>query len=294
LQGRRARFSALLLALAASSAACARPHGAAPHAAAEIAAQPPANSPAHGRQLWERAEALSAQGRAVAVQRFVLGEAEAAGHAASHRREVLEAEAARWRDAEIAAYEALVDAPELRAMPERPAALLALAQALQDGGDEEAAIARYQQLAAEHPTSPGAPEAELALANLAFAEGDLEEAALRCDGALRGARPALRKRALYVKAWSLRGLGRGSYRAAMEVLREILRLGRAAPGSLEATIDDAAARELVSLYAAYGDPEKAEAFFASAGDAGGALLDAVRARSRGEGRRLERLERRTD
>jgi hypothetical protein len=80
----------------------------------------------------------------------------------------------------------------------------------------------------------------------------------------------------------------------MEALREILRLGRAAPGSLEVTIDEAAARELVSLYAAYGDPEQAEAFFASAGDAGGELLAAVRARTGGEGRRLERLERRTD
>jgi tetratricopeptide (TPR) repeat protein len=242
----------------------------------------------------ERAEALRARGRAVAVQLFVLGEAEASGGAAARgRREVLEAEAARWRAGAIAAYRELVDAPDLKALPERPGALLALAQALQDSGEAEEAKARYRQLTGEHPDSAEAPEAHMALANLAFAEDDIEEASRRCDGALLGAGAGLRKRALYLKSWSLRGLGPTSYRAAMEALREIVRLGRGVPGSLEAAIDEAAERELVTLYAAHGDPDQADAFFASAGDTGRELLAAVRARSNGQGRRLERLDRRT-
>lgn len=251
---------------------------------------------ARSRRLWERAEALRAEDRAAAVQLYMLSEAEAGGAAGPNveaRRRALEAQASQRRAEAIAAYRAICDDPDLRAAPERPAALFALARAMHDAGDIDEAKARYRQLADEHPVAPDAPEAQLALANLAFADGDAEEAAWRCEGALRpDASPALRKRALYLKSWSLRGRGRREARAAMEALREIVRTRCAPPGSLEATIEEAAARELVSLYTAHGDPDEAAAFFAAAGEAGPELLAAARARGLGTGRRLERLDRR--
>ncbi|KYF69435.1 hypothetical protein BE15_43820 [Sorangium cellulosum] len=103
-----------------------------------------------------------------------------------------------------------------------------------------------------------------------------------CDAALRGAAPhALRKRALYVKSWALRGLGGGAAtNEAMRALRAIVQLGPARAGSPEAAIDDAAERELVELYAAHGDLDQARAFFAGAGDrAGPRLLGEVEARA---------------
>lgn len=251
---------------------------------------------ARARQLWERAEALRAENRAASVQLYMLGEAEAGGSDAPKldaRRRALEGQVARRRAEAITVYRAICDAPDLRGAPERPAALFALARAMHDAGDIDEAKARYRQLAEEHPGAPETPEAQLALANLAFADGDAEEAAWRCEGALRhDAPPALRKRALYLKSWSLRGRGRTDARAAMEALREIVRTRGARPGTLEAEIEAAAARELVSLYTTHGDPDEAPAFFKGAGDAGPELLAAARARGLGTGRRLERLDRR--
>lgn len=300
----RPRFWSVALgfALLSSAVGCARPAAltgaaaAAPHPAAPEVAAEATGPAARGKELWRRAEALRAQGRAMTVQLFMLDEV--GGEAAQRRREVLEDQADEWRTAAIAVYEELVDAPDLQGLPERPAALYTLAQALQDHGDMEGAKARYRQLVEEFPTAKPTPDAYLALANLAFAEGELEEAAQRCDGALVRGSTWMRKRALYLKAWSLRGLGPGSYRQAMEALREIVRMGRAAPGSMEGALDEAAQRELVSMYAAHGDPDEADDFFAKVGEAGGQLLAAVRARSlgeggRGTGRRLERLERQT-
>jgi tetratricopeptide (TPR) repeat protein len=249
-----------------------------------------------GWQLWRRAEELARRRRAVAVQMFVLDEAgESGGERAEQRREALRAEDDRWRAQLVMTCQALVDGPGMEQLPERPAALLALAEALQDGGDVEGARERLTQLVEEHPRAKAAPDAYLALASMAFADEELEDAARDCDGALRYPGEARRKRALYLKAWSLRGLGKGEYPAAMEALREIVRLAPAAPGSLEAEIDAAAERELVALYAAHGDPEGANAFFAAAGRAAGErLLSEVRARAGSSGRRLERLDRPED
>ncbi|WP_437851877.1 hypothetical protein [Sorangium sp. So ce363] len=260
----------------------------APAPAARSGADPGASAAAE--PIFHEAESLAGRYRVIGVQLFVLdqaAEAGAAGGRGAARRAALEAEAARLRAGVAAAYAALVDAPALRAAEQRPRALLALARALQDGGDARGAEARLRQLALEHPASGEAAEAYLALADLAFAAGRLDEAVIACDGALRGAAGApLRKRALYVKSWSLRGLGgRSATEGAMRALRAIVQLGPARAGSLEATIDEAAERELVELYAAHGDLTQARAFFAGAGErAGPRLLGEVEARAARRGR----------
>ncbi|WP_437597266.1 tetratricopeptide repeat protein [Sorangium sp. So ce590] len=298
-----ARRLAAVAALALASAGCAAQGaparaggGAAPGARA---APGPATAPGAGaaaEQLFREAESLASRRRVIGVQLFVLDEAAeagAAGERAEARRAALEAEAARVLTRTVAAYAALVDAPALRAAKQRPPALLELALALQDSGDLRGAEARLRQLALEHPASREAPEAHLALANLAFAAGRLDEAVGACDGALGGvAGAALRKRALYVKSWSLRGLGgRDAVEEALEALRAIVRLGPAPAGSIEATIDEVAERELVELYAAHGDLARARAFFAGAGErAGPRLLGEVEARA-AQRRRPEPLDR---
>ncbi|WP_437731531.1 tetratricopeptide repeat protein [Sorangium sp. So ce1335] len=257
-------------------------------ATAPGAASVPGASAATAERLFREADSLASRRRAIGVQLFVLDEAAQAGAAGATgergaaRRDALEAEAARVLARTVAAYAALVDAPALRAAPPRPRALLALARALLDSGDLRGAEARLRQLALEHPASSEAPEAHLALADLAFAAGRLDEAVLACDAALRGAPPhALRKRALYVKSWSLRGLGgTAATGEALRALRAIVQLGPARAGSPEAAIDEAAERELVELYAAHGDLDQARAFFAGAGDrAGPRLLGEVEARA---------------
>ncbi|WP_437903671.1 tetratricopeptide repeat protein [Sorangium sp. So ce327] len=299
---RVAAFMALTLASAGCAAqgapALAARGGAAPGASAGGPA-PAARGGADGADagasaaaepIFREAESLAGRYRVIGVQLFVLdqaAEAGAAGARGAARRAALEAEAARLRAGVAAAYAALVDAPALRAAEQRPRALLALARALQDGGDARGAEARLRQLALEHPASGEAAEAYLALADLAFAAGRLDEAVSACDGALRGAAGApLRKRALYVKSWSLRGLGgRDATDGAMRALRAIVQLGPARSGSLEATIDEAAERELVELYAAHGDLAQARAFFAGAGErAGPRLLGEVEARAARRGR----------
>ncbi|WP_437574936.1 hypothetical protein [Sorangium sp. So ce887] len=300
-----ARRLAAVAALALASAACAAQGaparaggGAAPGAGARAAPGPDAapGASAAAEPLFREAESLASRRRVIGVQLFVLDEAAeagAAGERAETRRAALEAEAARVLARTAAAYAALVDAPALREAKQRPPALLGLALALQDSGDLRGAEARLRQLALEHPASREAPEAHLALANLAFAAGRLDEAVSACDGALGGAAgAALRKRALYVKSWSLRGLGgRDAVEEALEALRAIVRLGPAPAGSLEATIDEAAERELVELYAAHGDLARARAFFAGAGErAGPRLLGEVEARA-AQRRRPEPLDR---
>ncbi|WP_437894500.1 hypothetical protein [Sorangium sp. So ce124] len=298
-----ARRVAALMVLTLASAGCAA-QGAPPRAArggadpgASAGAPAPAarggadpGASAAAEPLFREAESLAGRYRVIGVQLFVLDEAAEAGADGARgaaRRAALEAEAARLRAGVAAAYAALVDAPALRAAEQRPRALLALARALQDGGDARGAEARLRQLALEHPASSEAAEAYLALADLAFAAGRLDEAVSACDGALRGAAGApLRKRALYVKSWSLRGIGgHGATEGAMRALRAIVQLGPGRAGSLEATIDEAAERELVELYAAHGDLTQARAFFAGAGErAGPRLLGEVKARAARRGR----------
>ncbi|WP_437501440.1 tetratricopeptide repeat protein [Sorangium sp. So ce1099] len=290
-RGAAARRLAALVAIALAAAGCAARGGDAGGASARAPARATQGGGALGarearaEQLFREAESLARQRRVIGVQLFVLDEAAmagAAGERGAARRAALEAEAARVQARTAAAYAALVDAPALRAARQRPAALLGLARALQDGGDLRGAEARLRQLALEHPASSEAPEAHLALADLAFAAGRLDEAVSACDAALRGAaRAGLRKRALYVKSWSLRGLGgSAATEQAMKALRAIVQLGPARAGSPEATIDEAAERELVELYAAHGDLDQARAFFAGAGDrAGPRLLGEVEARA---------------
>ncbi|WP_437587065.1 hypothetical protein [Sorangium sp. So ce1000] len=281
----------------ASAAAPAHPArgGADPGASAAAPAHPARGgadpgASAAAEPLFREAASLAGRYRVIGVQLFVLDQAAEAGAARARgtaRRAALEAEAARVQAGAAAAYAALVDAPTLRAAEQRPRALLALARALQDGGDARGAEARLRQLVLEHPASGEAPEAYAALADLAFAAGRLDEAVSACDGALRGAAgAALRKRALYVKSWSLRGIGgRSATEEAMRALRAIVQLGPAPAGSLEATIDAAAERELVELYAAHGDLAQARAFFAGAGErAGPRLLGEVEARAARRGR----------
>lgn len=278
-----ARRVAAFMALALASGGCA-----AQGAPARGGAEPSASAAAE--PLVRHAESLSRRYRAIGVQLFVLdqvAEAGAAGARDAARRAALQTEAARVQRDAAAAYAALVDAPALRAAEQRPPALLALARALQDAGDARGAEARLRQLTLEHPASREAPEAYLALADLAFAAGRLDEAVSACDCALRGATgTALRKRALYVKSWSLRGIGgRGATEQAMRALRAIVQLDPAPTGSPEATIDEAAERELVELYAAHGDLAQARAFFAGAGErAGPRLLEEVEARAARRGR----------
>ncbi|XYH95137.1 hypothetical protein ACMHYB_46235 [Sorangium sp. So ce1128] len=298
-RGAAARRLAALVAIALAAAGCAARGGdargastGAPAPAAQAGGALGAQAggalgarAARAEQLFREAGSLARQRRVIGVQLFVLDEAAmagAAGERGAARRAVLEAEAARVQARTVAAYAALVDAPALRAATRRPAALLGLARALQDGGDLRGAEARLRQLALEHPAASEAPEAHLALADLAFAAGRLDEAVSACDAALRGAAGAgLRKRALYVKSWSLRGLGgSAATEQALEALRAIVQLGPARAGSPEATIDEAAERELVELYAAHGDLDRARAFFAGAGDrAGPRLLGQVEARA---------------
>lgn len=300
-----ARRLAALAALAIAAAGCGARGGAAAQGAVAPARGERGGAAAQGaaaaERLFREAESLASRRRAIGVQLFVLDEAAQAGAAGATgergagRRAALEAEAARVQARTVAAYAALVDAPALRAAEQRPRALFGLARALQDGGDLRGAEARLRQLALEHPASSEAPEAHLALADLAFAAGRLDEAARACDAALRGAAPpALRKRALYVKSWSLRGLGGGAATGeAMRALRAIVRLDPAPAGSPEAIIDEAAERELVELYAAHGDLEQARAFFAGAGDrAGPRLLGEVEARA-ARRRRAEPVDRPT-
>ncbi|WP_437765128.1 tetratricopeptide repeat protein [Sorangium sp. So ce281] len=294
-----ARRGAAFMALTLASAGCAAQGAPAPAArgGADPGASAGAPAPARGgadpfasaaaEPLFREAESLAGRYRVIGVQLFVLDQAAEAGAAGAARRAALEAEAARLRAGVAAAYAALVDAPALRAAEQRPRALLALARALQDGGDAGGAEARLRQLTLEHPASGEAAEAYLALADLAFAAGRLDEAVSACDGALRGAAGApLRKRALYVKSWGLRGLGgRSATGGAMRALRAIVQLGPARAGSLEAMIDEAAERELVELYAAHGDLAQARAFFAGAGErAGPRLLGEVEARAARRGR----------
>ncbi|WP_438023674.1 hypothetical protein [Sorangium sp. So ce233] len=296
------RRLAALAALAIAVAGCAARGGEVPGTGAGAparAGEAPGASAATAEPLFREAESLASRRRAIGVQLFVLDEAAqagadgATGERGAARRAALEAEAARVQARTVAAYAALVDAPALRAAKQRPPALLGLARALQDSGDLRGAEARLRQLAVEHPASGEALEAHLALANLAFAAGRLDEAVSACDAALRGAAPhALRKRALYVKSWGLRGLGGGAATdEAMRALRAIVQLGPARAGSPEAAIDDAAERELVELYAAHGDLDEARAFFAGAGDrAGPRLLGEVEARA-ARLRRAEPLDR---
>ncbi|WP_169796755.1 tetratricopeptide repeat protein [Chondromyces crocatus] len=288
-----ARPALALLLLLVSAGCAARGLDPAASAADEAAYR---DTLARSARLWQRAESLRAQDQAASVELFELDEVAAAASPTrpllKKRRRVLRAEAVARRTEAIVAYRALVDAPDLRDAPERSRALFALAHSLQDAGKAEEARNRYRQLLEEHPEAKATPEAYLELANLAYAEGDLDEAVWRCDGSLRrSTKPSLRKRALYLKAWSLKGLGRKHHRAAMEALRELVRMRPSDPRSLEAQLEDAAASELVTLYTDHGDPDEAASFFAAAGPRGAKLLQEARARGLGTGRRLERLER---
>jgi len=233
--------------------------------------------------LLAQADALRNAKRATEVQIMVLDDALSRAtrrkDALEARREALVMESARLRDEATRAYAAFVDDPSEPASPERRRALAALARLLEEAGAIDEAMTRYQALAREAEGREAA-EAELALANLLFAKGELDEAITHCDAAAAGGAPAARAKALYMKSWSLRGLGEakrfGATREAMEALREVVRL-EGAPG-VDPAVMQAAEGELVELYARHGDPEGARAFFASTGEAAARLLSSLQAR----------------
>jgi tetratricopeptide (TPR) repeat protein len=261
--------------------------------AAVASSTAPRTETVESSRLADRASSLLAEAkrwrerqRVLLVQMFALDEvlkdsSEGAERLAA-RRSTLATELERATQGAIAAYLSFVDDPALEAWPGRDVVLIHLARALREAGDTQAAAARLIELTERHPGSPLVPEADAALADLAFAAGRLDEARLRCDRVIAATPPSPRRlQALYMKSWSLRGIGDerrpGALDEAMQALREVIRLeasGVKDPGGLAAT----AAQELVELYALHGDPSDAQAFFAGAGRDGPRLLTLLAAR----------------
>src|SRR5262249_10524768 len=97
---------------------------------------------------------------------------------------------------------------------------------------------------------PGAYEttlSELALAEIAFAQKRLDEVVARCNRVIARGHAPERASALYLKAWSLRGIGDsarpGATREAMAALGSIVRM---AP-RIDPRLARAAERDLSSL-----------------------------------------------
>ena len=153
----------------------------------------------------------------------------------------------------------------------RPHALFTLAEMLRARGDDLLASDRYLELVTMYPRASDAATAHLALAEIAFAHEELGDALRSCDAALAGT-PGLgddqRVTALYMKAWTLRGLGDAAEPhatlRAMEALRQVIALA-ARLGGTSKMLGDSAEGELVQLFAEHGDPRTAEGFFHSLG-----------------------------
>jgi hypothetical protein len=106
---------------------------------------------------------------------------------------------------------------------------------------------------ASAPRAPEAADAHLALAEEAFVEERLDDAVRECDAALRFGDDTSRVSALYLKAWSLRGLGEhrapGSTRKAIAALEEIVRVAPRSIGPSDAAIAESAGQEIDDLMA---------------------------------------------
>ncbi len=277
----RARLSTAALALAAVCGCGGAARAPAPAAAlASVAVEAPrsaAPAPPADRagSLLARAQAARDRQHIVEIQLFALEEATLGERAVARleeRRAGLDRERERASDDAVAALTELCDDPALAAYERRDAALMLLARALRERSAPGAAATRLEDLVKRHPRSAFVPEALSVLADLAFAEGRLEDTLAWCDRiAGAGGAPGRRIQAEYLRAWALRGLGDdrrpGALDEAMRALREVIRLAAAA-GDREGPsgrIAETAELELVELYALHGDPDGAADFFAEAG-----------------------------
>jgi hypothetical protein len=179
------------------------------HASRVDAAPEPAAS---ARALLQGAAGMRAKRRAIQAQLFALGEAlrdvsAERRPALAAKRDALAAEDAHTLADMIALYTRLADDPALAADVALDKVLFDLARALDDAGNDAAAASRFADLAARFPASPRAAHAHMALAERAFADERLGDAVAHCDGVLAIPGHASHLEALYLKAWSLRGLG---------------------------------------------------------------------------------------
>lgn len=239
--------------------------------------------------LTRRAEACRARKGALGVQLYALGEVltdapESERASIDARMRVLEDEARAMLDQAIDAYTKRVDEPALAGAPGGERALETLARLLREKNDRAAASHRYEQLVSRYPEGTHTADALLALAEIALSDDRLDDTVAYADRAV-AARPSdadLVSSARYLKAWSLRGLserGRaGAMLEAMTALRDVVALG---PSTRRGArfLAPTAERELVELYASYGDPKSASSFFGQLEhDAAERLLGALRAR----------------
>jgi TolA-binding protein len=236
---------------------------------------------ARAQALLQEADAFRTRQRAIRVQIYALDEVMRDADLEKRpdlqqRRQSLESELAAWQARAVSLLERMVDDPELAQAPERADGLLQLASTLREGGETAAATSRYQDFVDRYPRSSRAPEAYLALAEVAFSDERLEEAVRYCNKIIELPTSDRRAAALYLKSWSLRGLDEGAHpealREALDALREIVRQTPRSPRGADAKLQKSAEQELVELYARHGDPEGAKAFFERLGQPRGARL----------------------
>jgi tetratricopeptide (TPR) repeat protein len=243
------------------------------------------DSPDGASEKLRRAGDTRAREQAIKVQLYALTEARRDGREIDEALfRSLEAERMKALGSVIESYTLAVDDPDLAHSSRRPHALLTLATALRERGDDDVARTRYRELVRGYPAVPEAAQAYLAIAEIAFAHENLREAMEACDRALVApyVRDDTRISLLYMQSWILRGLGekaepKALFRA-MEALRQVIALSERAHGRA-AAVEQSAQGELVELYAQYGDPSEAAAFFGALREPlAGRLLAALRER----------------
>lgn len=145
---------------------------------------------------------------------------------------------------------ALVAAPGFAALAQADAVLYGHGVALQRAGDRARARAAWQRLVQEHPTSRFVAPAIVALADLAFDDGDLATASALYPRAFTD--PSVGAYARYKRGWCAFNLGDGA-----QALADFLDVARAGRAPLRAE----ALKDAVRVYAQIGDAAKAAAFF---------------------------------
>jgi tetratricopeptide (TPR) repeat protein len=215
----------------------------------------------HARMLLDAASRARAKQRVIQVQLFALDEAIAdvgseRAKKLEGRRDALASEATRALGHAITAYTQIADDPALAEGVALDEVLAELGRALHDVGSDEKAAERYQALVTRFPFSPRAPRAHVALAERAFAEERLEDALAHCDAMLAAPSNEGRVEALYLKAWSLRGLGEERHPGATsEAIAALEAIGRVPTRTAaEARIATSAQRELEALRAGCAAP----------------------------------------
>ncbi|MBL8623254.1 MAG: hypothetical protein JNK64_18220 [Myxococcales bacterium] len=145
---------------------------------------------------------------------------------------------------------ALVAEPGFAALAQADAVLYGLGGALRRTGDAAHARAAWQRLVKEHPASRYVPAAIVALADLAFDDGDLAAATALYPRAF--ADPTVGAYARYKRGWCAFNLGDGA-----QALADFLDVARAGRDPLRTE----ALKDAVRVYAQIGDAAKAAAFF---------------------------------